>query len=250
MITKEALAKEIAKRFAVTDPMTGLFDQQVKFLKDESHFKIARCSRRAGKSYACARYLLNVAMGRPDANCVYLALTKKSAKRILWGLLKKMVKEAGTKATFLENDLAIEFQNGSFVYLLGANDETVAETLRGSPWDLVVIDEVASYRGHLEELIDENITPALIDHEGTVALIGTPSQDFSSFFYKADHSESWSHHSWTMFDNPFIKGEPFDKMWQAAYNNTAKVEIKILKAVFEDGTILKANTSQQIKKKK
>jgi hypothetical protein len=55
---------------------------------------------------------------------------------------------------------------------------------------------------------------------------------------------------WYWSDNPFIKGEPFDKMWQAAYNNTAKVEIKILKAVFEDGTILKANTSQQIKKKK
>jgi len=205
MISANLIAKEIAKR-AQTNVMSGLFDKQLAFVQDKSNFKLARCSRRAGKSFACARYLLHVASQTPDSNCVYLALTRKSAKRILWGLLKKIAKENSIKCAFMEAELSVEFSNGSYIYLLGANDETVSETLRGSPWDLVVIDEVASYRGHLEELIDENITPALLDHNGTVVLIGTPSSDFTSFFYKADHDKSWSNHSWTMFDNPFIKG--------------------------------------------
>ncbi|MBU0700042.1 hypothetical protein KKE26_01905 [bacterium] len=55
---------------------------------------------------------------------------------------------------------------------------------------------------------------------------------------------------WHWDDNQFIKGEPYDKMWQAASSNTAKVEVKILKVIFEDGTILKASVPQQIKKKK
>lgn len=55
---------------------------------------------------------------------------------------------------------------------------------------------------------------------------------------------------WHWDDNQFINGQPYDKMWQAASNNTAKVEVKILKAVFEDGTILKASIPQKTKKKK
>jgi len=41
-------------------------------------------------------------------------------------------------------------------------------------------------------------------------------------------------------NNPFIDDEPFDYMWPSAQNGTAKIKCKILKVIFEDGTILKA----------
>jgi len=46
--------------------------------------------------------------------------------------------------------------------------------------------------------------------------------------------------SWIWEDNRFIDGEPFDYMWKSAKNGTAKIKCKILKVIFEDGTILKA----------
>lgn len=55
---------------------------------------------------------------------------------------------------------------------------------------------------------------------------------------------------WHWDDNQFIKGEPYDKMWQAVSSNTAKVEVKVVKVVFEDGTILKSSSPSATKKKK
>lgn len=55
---------------------------------------------------------------------------------------------------------------------------------------------------------------------------------------------------WHWDDNQFIKGEPYDKMWQAVSSNTAKVEVKVIKVVLEDGTILKASAPSPAKKKK
>ena len=43
---------------------------------------------------------------------------------------------------------------------------------------------------------------------------------------------------WHFDDNEFIHGEPFDLMWQMAQNGTAKIQTKVLKVIFEDGTIL------------
>jgi len=211
VITATALAAEMRKRQQQkTNVVTGLFKKQLDFIMDKNNFKLARCSRRAGKSYACARYLLHVASTVPNANCVYLALTRKSAKRILWNLLKLLAKKHAIEIEPKAADLVIELPNGSSILLMGANDEACAETLRGSPWDLVVIDEVASYSGHLETIVDEVLSPGLMDRNGTVVLIGTPSSDFSSYFYKCDHDKSWSTYHWTVLDNPHV---PKAKDW-------------------------------------
>lgn len=207
---KDVLAEIQRRKAKASNTITGLFNKQLAFIQDPAKFKLARCSRRAGKSYACARALLEAASKEPESNCAYLALTRKSAKRILWNLLKKLAKDHSIKIDPKVAELTIELENGSCIYLLGANDEGVAETLRGSPWNLVVIDEVASYSSNLETIIDEVLSPALMDTDGSIVLIGTPSSDFSSYFYKCDHSTNWSKYHWTVFDNPFL---PNAKTW-------------------------------------
>jgi hypothetical protein len=124
---------------------------------------------------------------------------------ILWNMLKVLASTYRVKATFKEAELLVEFQNGSVLYLMGANDESVAETLRGTPWDLVVIDECASFRGHIKYLIEECIDPSFITRNGKLRLIGTPSIDFTSYFYEADTKlPTWSRHSWNTIDNVYI----------------------------------------------
>ena len=50
---------------------------------------------------------------------------------------------------------------------------------------------------------------------------------------KSETCTSWD-------DNPFMNDEFFDRTWTLAKNGTAKITCKILKVVFEDGTVLKA----------
>ncbi len=45
---------------------------------------------------------------------------------------------------------------------------------------------------------------------------------------------------WKFEDNQFISNEPYDLMWKMADNGTAKINTKILKVIFEDGTSLQA----------
>lgn len=188
--------------------LAACFDRQKQVICHPSRFKAARCSRRAGKSEMAGAYLAKTALENPDSISVYLALTRKSAKRIMWRILKRISKKHGLDVTFKETELIAQFPNGGQIILAGANDESTAEDLRGNAYHLVVIDEVASYRGHLDEMIDEILIPALTDYKGTLLLIGTPTSDFGSMFYRATAAPSaeWTAFHWTMHDNPFIEG--------------------------------------------
>jgi len=43
---------------------------------------------------------------------------------------------------------------------------------------------------------------------------------------------------WLWKNNPYVNGELFDKMWLAAKNKSYKIEAKIKKIIFADGSIL------------
>jgi hypothetical protein len=43
---------------------------------------------------------------------------------------------------------------------------------------------------------------------------------------------------WVFSDNQFINDEPYDRLWKMADNGTAKINTKILKVIFDNGTIL------------
>lgn len=47
---------------------------------------------------------------------------------------------------------------------------------------------------------------------------------------------------WYFEDNPFISDEIYDRLWQIAQNGTAKIKTKVMKVIFEDGTVLKGKT--------
>ena len=187
------------------------FEKQKAAALHRSKRKVIRCSRRAGKTELAATKLIQSAQSSPNGICLYVALTRKSAKKLLWNRLKRMLQELGASFVPSESDLILKFQNGSEIWLAGANQEDVAETLRGHSYRVVILDECASFRGHIDELIEEILEPALIDEDGELWIMGTPSWDFSSYFYKANHNPAeWDSFHWTLFDNPHI---PNAKTW-------------------------------------
>jgi phage terminase large subunit len=168
--------------------------------------KVIRCSRRAGKTELAAIKLIESALSGPNGISLYIALTRKSAKRLLWTRLKRMCDELSVGYEASETELIIKLQNGSELWLAGANQEDVAETLRGHSYRTVILDECASFRGHIDTLIEEILEPATLDEHGDLWIMGTPSWDFSSYFYRANHNpEQWQSFHWTLFDNPHLK---------------------------------------------
>lgn len=187
-----------------------LFDQQLRFVMDPHSFKVAVCSRRSGKTVACAAHLIDTALKTADVVCLYITLSRNNAKKLIWRELKKLIGKYKIKAVPDQTELSWTFENGSVIYCSGAKDDSEIEKFRGLPIKLCYIDECQSFREYIRDLVDDVIAPALLDHAGDLCLIGTPGAIPSGYFAEVcgqvpdrlGASESWTNHHWTFFDNP------------------------------------------------
>lgn len=181
------------------------FPEQIAFIRDERQFKTAVCSRRAGKTISCAADLIDTALKFPETTPLYITLSRKNAKRIIWPELLRINRAYSLGGEPNETDLALKFPNGSIVYATGAKDKSEIENFRGLAIKKVYIDECQSFRPYIEDLIDDVISKALFDYAGQMCLIGTPGPVPAGYFYKCVTGQAYSHHSWTMFQNPHLE---------------------------------------------
>lgn len=213
--TKEAKEASLRPKFVLKD---FCFDKQFNFITDPSKFKTAVCSRRSGKTVACAADLIYTATENKDVNVVYITLNRKSAKRIVWKDLLKINKNFQLGGKVDNSELTITFPNDSTIHISGAKDESEIEKFRGMALKKVYIDESQSFRPYIKNLIDDVIVPALYDHDGSLALIGTPGPVAAGYFYEVSHNPAWANHKWTIYDNPWIEqksGKKVDEILKA-----------------------------------
>lgn len=184
---------------------TYLFDKQLKFVEDPHHFKVSVCSRRSGKTVACAADLVDTALASPGTVSLYITLSRNNAKKLIWPEIQKINRNFALGGAEDMTELSMTFPNGAVIYCSGAKDASEIEKFRGLALKKVYIDECQSFRPYIQELIDDVIAPALLDYAGTLCLIGTPGPVPTGFFHDcAVKSENWSKHGWTFFDNPHI----------------------------------------------
>lgn len=205
---KQATSQEEVDRFLKYkfNLTNFLFEQQLSFVQDPEPFKVAVCSRRAGKTISCAAHLIHTAITYKDTISLYITLSRNNAKKLIWKELKNIINAHKIEAGFDETELSIQLKNGSVIYVSGAKDSSEIEKFRGLPIKLCYIDECQSFREYIKDLIDDVIAPALIDYAGSLCLIGTPGPVPTGYFHEcAVTSNNWSKHHWTFWDNPFIE---------------------------------------------
>lgn len=203
----KALATTRIKRESAKDKLSVnklCFGPQKSFVKDPSRFKNAVCTRRAGKTMGAAIELLDAAERKPGAPVLYFTLTRGDAKRIIWDTLKYLNQHYNLGYEPNEAELVLKKNGKGIVYLTGVNTKSELEKMRGSPWAKVVGDEAQSLPAYVKDLIEEVLTPALMDYDGSITLIGTPGPVPVGYFYDISHSSKWSHHAWTVWQNPHI----------------------------------------------
>ena len=180
------------------------FGKQKDFVLDKSDFAVACTGRRSGKTIACCADLVSTALSRDRVNCLYLTLNRLSAKRIIWPDLVRINREYSLGAKINESELTLTFPNESVIYISGASDSAEIEKYRGMSLILCYIDECQSFKSYIEPLIEDVISKCLMDYKGRLRLIGTPGPVPVGYFYNQTQNPSYSHHYWTMFDNPWL----------------------------------------------
>lgn len=210
-VRPEVLYLEASRRGLVPGPWAlKLHPAQRAWFDDQAKRKAALCGRRAGKSHAAAVWLLDGALRSRDTLSVYIALARPIAKKIMWPVLRRMDTRYGLGLDFNESELMVEIPwNHSQIWVAGCSDEGETERFRGPAYRRAVVDEVASFRPYVKGLIDDVLTPALMDHDGELALMGSPGAALTGYFYNAttgtdlrsSHGFIGHVHSWTARDN-------------------------------------------------
>lgn len=205
-----------------------LFDKQREVLESPAKRICLVCGRRGGKTTTATRLLLEAACDNPpkgedDSIVPFIGPTKNQAKRLMWGRLQVTAKRNRIPLTFQATDLIARHENGSQIWIMGADDDRDIERLRGFMYPRVVIDESQAIGADFVDLIDDTLEPALGDYDGDLYLLGTPNAACAGYFYEAstgqlldeDGNDQWKTWNWTVLDNPMFRIWRGHKEWKA-----------------------------------
>lgn len=186
------------------------FHQQTEFIKDPAKLKALFCTRRAAKSYTAGLYLVTECLKKPGVNCLFVGLTKDSAKGIIWkDILKVIDQKNNLGIRFMEgNPVQAIFPNGSVIWITGidANSDEMNKVL-GRKYKIVFIDEGSMYSIDLRLFIYGILKPAMADEQGTICIGGTASNITDGLFFDITNGKEsgWKLFQWTANDNPHVK---------------------------------------------
>lgn len=143
--------------------------------ENRSHVLVINICRQFGKSLAMLAYCIAYCISHPRVHVIYLAPSRDQVKRII-------MPNINTVFSYLPDDLVPAkmkehwtfVHNGSTFQLNGCNVQG-GTRLRGTPADLVVIDECRDV-SELEDIIDSSITPMFTTTNGRLILISTPPE--------------------------------------------------------------------------
>lgn len=209
------------------------FPQQWNFIEDPARLKALFCTRRAAKSYTIGLYLTKVAQDYPNSNCLFLGLTRESAKGIIWkDILKDINLKYNIGMEFNGTALTATLPNGSVIWVTGADaDEDEMNKLLGKKYRLVGIDEASMYSINMRQLVYGVLKPATADQRGTICLLGTASNVTRGLFYDVTQKvePGWSLHTWTAFDNPHVSEQWGEEIEDIKRDRPAFIETPLYK---------------------
>lgn len=212
------LTRRNATRIDSISILDDAFPQQKSFIADTSKLKALFCTRRAAKSFTAGLYMVYEALSNPGCNCLFIGLTRESAKNIVWkDILKVLNKKFGLNARLNQTELSMTLANGSVIRVTGVDaDQDEMNKLLGGKYRLVCIDEASMYTIDVRNLVYGVLKPAMTDpnasgERGTICMMGTSSNFTRGLFFDITTGKEtgWSLHTWSAHDNPHVA-----KQWQ------------------------------------
>lgn len=205
---REDQARRLEKRNAILSNLTPV---QRSVITHPAKLKAILAGRRGGKTTMDASYLAleAEASGRKDW-CLYSAVTRSVAKDLVWGELKDINQTHELGWRMREDQGLIETSRGAHIRLLGFDKMPEVEKACGYRVRLFIADEPHSYAKRLEYLVDQKLTAALGDLDGTLVLNGTPGIGRHGYWFKTSTGQTPGFHNWkwTVRQNPKFPRDP------------------------------------------
>lgn len=214
MSQNKLILKELQKRAAEAQKASAVlrfkieefcFPEQLAFALEKKIIKTAVTSRRAGKTNSIIADFAHTCLTEKGVLCLYLTLTSRSARAIIWDELKKVADRYKWNVKTDEVRLEMVFlDTKSTIRCGGAKDESEIEKYRGLKLRKAYIDEAQSFRPYLRVLINDILLPALRDLNGELGLTGTPGPVPAGPFYEYCNMPNIPNHHWNAFHNPHM----------------------------------------------
>lgn len=185
-----------------------LHPKQDAFVMDTNRFCSAQTTVRAGKSTGLAIKYFRTGSKYSNVMMPYIALTRDSAKNIMWPILQETAERLKIDCDFIQSSLTcILRKTGSSIKFFGADQENFMVRLKGIKTPMAAVDEAQDFRSHLEELVDILTARTSEYPDGQVCLTGTPGAVPKGYFYESSEGlHGFSVHKWSLFDNPYFPG--------------------------------------------
>ena len=143
--------------FALYQIRKTLYDkQQEVFDNDTDKIILAICSRRSGKTELMGRLLVKRLL-KPDQHVVYINRSFDAAVRQIQKPFDTALQAVGDSLKITQGSIGgglVQFDNGSWLLIVGYNNAADVNKIRGEKVALVIIDEFGHMR-HLKELVQE-----------------------------------------------------------------------------------------------
>jgi hypothetical protein len=140
-----------------------------------ARFRCVSAGRRFGKSFLSINEMAKFAR-HPKQRVMYLAVTHRQAKTVIWEDLKTQLIERNWVKKINESEMQIWLVNGSTITVRSAETK---DALRGGKYDFIVLDEVADMD---KDVWFSILRPTLSDRRGHALFIGTPKGMGNWFF--------------------------------------------------------------------
>jgi hypothetical protein len=195
---------------------------------DPSNNKVVLCPRRSGKSFAKAVAAYEKSSRRPDSESLILSTTRGHARMTVGNALDRLVRDYDLPLKERSLDGRFYYHNTETnhrIWVAGCKDFREAEKLRGDRLDQVLIDECGAFtiipdmskddgsgngKQLLEYLVEDILSPRLMDSGGNMWLSGSPGVVLKGYWYEITTGDGkkpkWpAYHTWSVFENPFMK---------------------------------------------
>ncbi len=217
-----ALASEVVVTETVRDKARKLLHQaQLVCFDCDARVRNVLGGRQGGKSFELAVELLTAGLEHASTLNLYLALTTKSARRIMWVEVVRAALELGLDPSCLhEHTLEVKLPNGSAVLLAGTDDVRTIETLRGLKVYLLAIDEMGAQPDNMIGYVIHLLWPTMIRHNGRMVKAGNPGLTLIGQWYDETGPASTSpipRFRYTAWDNPGLGGYDAVERFVAEY---------------------------------
>ncbi len=231
------MMEELARRAIMAEQRPDILDpyfpEQTAFVKDPAKLKALFCTRRSAKSYTAGLTLGETGLKSPNANGIFIGLTRASAKAIIWkDVLKDIDRRHKLGIIFNETELTATLPNGFVIYVTGADaDESEMNKLLGRKFRIACVDEASMYSVDVRNLVYGILGPAMTDpnaggERGTICLMGTASNFPRGLFYDitTGKESGWKLFQWSAHQNPYVAKQWQENLEEIAQNRPLYME--------------------------